>query len=789
MFWCYIITYVALQSGDGGAERRAAAMRLRDFLMLGGSFAFMGANGWAFAQTNLPEVTVHQPKPEAKPVAPRTKVVAAHKLAPHPNVRRVVHIETPPTTRGGQPAPPAPTPEAAAARALAEKTSSLDRARANILPPTGVSSYDIGGATIAQSPQGDAATLDKVLLQAPGVSQDSAASGELHIRNEHANVQYRVNGILLPDGVSGFGVLIDTAFVGNIALLSGALSAQFGLHTTAIVDITSKAGAFDGGGSVGVYGGSHGIVTPSFEYGGTVGQTQYFVTGSYYQSALGIENTTSSYNAIHDFNQQGRFFGYVSTLLDDGSRLSLLSGLLTGPYQIPANPGQPSFPGVAGLLPGSAAFPSASVAENQYESNLYNVLAWQKSLGALDMQFAFFSRASSVRFVPDVYGDLLYNGVASDVLRQSFVNGLEADGAWRYNDSHTFRGGFYASGEATNVGNTSVAFATDVNGDPFGAPLSLPTDSSDKFGWLLGGYVQDEWKITRQLTLNAGLRFDQMYEYVQANQFSPRVNLTYAPFDGTKIHAGFARYFTPPSQVVSAPVNLAIFQGTTAAPPSNGSSPVLPERASYFDLGIDQKLFQGMTVGIDAYLKQARDLLDDGQFGQALVFSGFNYAKGVNRGLEFKLNYDHGDFRAYGNLALATQKATTIVSNQYLFGADELAFIANNYIYTDHSQTLTASAGASYLFYGTRFSADMIYGSGLRAGFANTETVAPYVQFNLGVLREFAWSPDIKPVTIRFDVVNALDAIYQIRNGSGIGVFAPQYGPRRGFFIGISQKI
>ena len=49
--------------------------------------------------------------------------------------------------------------------------------------------------------------------------------------------------------------------------------------------------------------------------------------------------------------------------------------------------------------------------------------------------------------------------------------------------------------------------------------------------------------------------------------------------------------------------------------------------------------------------------------------------------------------------------------------------------------------------------------------------------------------PDGKPLTVRFDVVNLFDTIYQIRSGTGIGVFAPQFGPRRGYFIGISKKI
>ena len=65
---------------------------------------------------------------------------------------------------------------------------------------------------------------------------------------------------------------------------------------------------------------------------------------------------------------------------------------------------------------------------------------------------------------------------------------------------------------------------------------------------------------------------------------------------------------------------------------------------------------------------------------------------------------------------------------------------------------------------------------------------APYVQFNAGIFRQFSM-PDGKPVTLRFDVVNLLDTIYELRNGNGIGVFAPQFGPRRGFFFGISKKI
>ena len=253
---------------------------------------------------------------------------------------------------------------------------------------------------------------------------------------------------------------------------------------------------------------------------------------------------------------------------------------------------------------------------------------------------------------------------------------------------------------------------------------SRVTDNNSKLGWIAGLYVQDEWRITNQLTLNAGLRFDQMWQYVDANQLSPRFNVVYKPLDGTTLHAGYARYFTPPPQAIAAPANIAPFANTTAQPDTFQQSPVLPERAHYFDAGIVQRITPQLEVGLDAYYKISRDLLDDGQFGAALILSGFNYEKAYNSGVELSATYKDGNFSAYGNLAWARQVATNIVSNQYLFGADELAYIASNYINTDHAQQWTGSAGASYLWHDTRFSASMVYGSGLRSGFANTDHVA-----------------------------------------------------------------
>jgi hypothetical protein len=210
-----------------------------------------------------------------------------------------------------------------------------------------------------------------------------------------------------------------------------------------------------------------------------------------------------------------------------------------------------------------------------------------------------------------------------------------------------------------------------------------------------------------------------------------------------------------------------------------------------------------LELGGSVYYKTARDLLDDGQFGQAYVLTAFNYEKAYNYGAELKLRFRYGGFSADTSWAYGVQRATKVVSNQTLFSPDDLIYIQNNYINTDHDQTYTGSGRVAYrwtdtgygwLDGGTTASATFIYGSGLRttpAGVVcpNCDHLPSYWQVNTGLSHEFANGWNGLPVTVRFDVVNVTDYIYQIRNGSGIGVFAPQYGPRRGYYFGISQKI
>ena len=143
--------------------------------------------------------------------------------------------------------------------------------------------------------------------------------------------------------------------------------------------------------------------------------------------------------------------------------------------------------------------------------------------------------------------------------------------------------------------------------------------------------------------------------------------------------------------------------------------------------------------------------------------------------------------RAYLNAAYERATGKDIVSSEFQFDPGDLSYIANHYIPLDHQQIVSVSAGAAYKWGLTQLSADLLYGSGLRRDGAtpNGDHVPGYVQVNLGVSRELGMGG----LKARFDVINAFDEKYEIRDGTGVGVGAPQYGARRGFFVGLSKAL
>jgi outer membrane receptor protein involved in Fe transport len=698
-----------------------------------------------------------------------------------------------PPTPSAAPAPPAP----ATVSEIVVTAQRLREARASIQPEVGASVYSISDQAIKAMPGGDNVQLNQVILQAPGVSEDSY--GQIHVRGEHNGLQYRLDGIILPEGLSVFSQILDPHLIEKVDLITGALPAEYGLDTAGIVDITTKA-ATRGGGSVTMYGGSQHEINPSGEIHGSAGNWTYFLSASYLQNDLGIESPGPSANPLHDNTTQFHAFGYAEDILSDSSRLTILAGTSDETFQIPnLMGGQPQL----GLSVGDPAgaptpYPSQALNENQHENSQYGAVSYLYNSGPFTSQVSLYGRYSTLDFRPDALGDLLYDGISQAARKSDTAGGVQAEGVYHLTSAHTLRAGLIIEIDRAISDTASQVLQVNAQGLQIGGPPYQPisiVDDGAKTAQTYSVYLQDEWKILDNLTLNYGLRFDQFDGYRDENQLSPRVNLVWKATPDTTVHAGYSRYFSPPPFELVGAETIAKFAGTTAASTVTADTTPYAERANYYDIGISQVIGRRLTLGVDTYYKKDKNLVDEGQFGAPIILTPFNFATGYQEGAEFDATYAQGPFTAYANFAAQVAKGKDIISSQFNFTPQDLAYIAGNYIYLDHSASYTASGGISYLWRGTRVGADLLYGSGLRADLElpgggdipNGATTPAYAQVNLTASHRFADAPG-GPITLRVDVINVGDHVIELRTGQGIGVFAPQYGPRRQIFGGVTKE-
>src|SRR5579863_2471004 len=670
----------------------------------------------------------------------------------------------------------------------------LNEARAEIETQTGASTYTITSDAIAAAPGGDNVQLNQVLLQAPGVVQDSF--GQLHVRADHNDLQYRLNGIILPEGISVFSQTLSPRLISSLSLITGALPAEYGLRTAGIIDLTTNSGLLQPGGEISLYGGSHGTFQPAAEYGGSSGNFSYYVSGDYKSNDLGIESPDGSSNPLHDHSTQAHGFAYFEDILNPTNRLSLIIGTSNDAFQIPNQRGLQ--PGTGYNYLGQSAFLSDDLNETQHELASYVVVGWQHSQGALNWQTSLSARYTTLHFAPEWIGDVLYNGIAQDAYKKDTALAWQTDASYKLGATHTVRAGFFLQHDSSASDTTSQVLAIDALGaQTSNVPLTV-VDNGTQAQQIESIYLQDEWQVLSPLTINYGLRFDHYSAFSSGSQLSPRLNFVWKLDSGTTVHGGYSRYFTPPPFELVGSETFTKFTGTSALPPGSVTldTPPFAARANYYDFGLQQKLLDNaLTLGIDSFYQQAQHLIDEGQFGAPIILTPFNYRDGLIGGVELTANYSVHNLSTYANLSFQTAHGKDVESSQFNFDQQSLAFLQNNYIHLDHEGRVAASSGFSYLWQGTRFSTDMILGTGLRDdltlpnGFTvpNGDHTPSYTQVNVGLSHEFHLA-STGPLTARFDVINVADKVYQIGSGSGIGVFAPQYGPRRGFYGGLSWE-
>jgi outer membrane cobalamin receptor len=683
-------------------------------------------------------------------------------------------LPAPPQTEQG---PPATLPEAELPPIVIE--ASRTPGGGPSVSPTGASVYGVTQNDIQNMPAGENTPINNILTQMPGVAIDQ--NQQIHIRNtEGPQFQYNINGILVPFDINTnppFVNMFNATIVSRMDLITGILPSRYSYATGGVVDIQTKDGCDNSGGRFSMTAGQRGILQPSVQDAGCDGPLSYYVSLLYNQGNTAFSSATPTPNPIHDFTNQGQGFASFSYPLNDITKLSVILSSAGSNNQLP---------NVANL---PQQFTLAGANNNINSSSINSYLNFRDDLAIvtlksapsadLSYQIAYAAHYISQEFKPDNTGELIFQGVASTASHNDLDNTLQGDLTYKTGD-HTIGGGFYLGEYRVIADDTSLVFPADADGNQTSATPVTVVNNAHATNIVTGIYVDDLWQISDQLRLNSGLRWDMLTGFTNSNQFDPTINLSYLPTPDTTFHGGFARYMQIPSFQGISPTASAAFAGTTAAGP-NGVSTPMTEDDYEVDVGVVHHLTPEITLSQDNYYEITHHYLDTGQFGVVPIFAPFNYDHGFIWGSQAAITYKTEQFSTYANATLGRNLQKGVVTGQFNFPADELAFIDEHHIVIDHQPLIGASAGASYKLAGFNFSLDTTYSSGLRAGFADLEKLPDVIQLNAGVERDFE-IPGIGKIIDRFTALNLLNRINLIRPAEGIGIFQAAYGTRLTLF-------
>lgn len=630
------------------------------------------------------------------------------------------------------------------------------------------------------------APLSGALTALRGLTVQSVAG--LSFRGQRDAVSVLVGGVALPDGASGLTDLISGRFAESVDLATGALPARFGANASSILLITPRQPPYEPGGDVEVYGGGEGAFRMGGEASGAVEGADVFLSADGYVDQRGVDGATPADRPLHDRTEGARLFSYTTWSFDANTRVAFLAGATKATKQAPNLAG--SEPSLGLEAYGVTSYPSEKLHNRQDESLNFADLSWLYSAGPLDLQSSLYYRGARTTFRPDLLGDLLYSGLGQVDDRIDIAIGLQTDAVLRLGRGHTFGAGFNLRTDANDTTTRSIVLRLDSAGRVINNAPATINDFLRVSGHSMGGYLEDDWKWADWASLDLGVRYDVSINQVHASAVSPRVGLTLNLDPTFRVRGGFSHGFTPaPIQRIDRR-SVSIFYNTTATSFSLRNDTPLPEESDQGDLAFDWAPAPHVNVTVDAYRKTSKDLLDEGQFAEPLVTVPFNFAKGRSQGADAQVAWRDGSVSAWFGLSLQRLRGVRIVSSEYNFSTAELNYVNAHWVDLDGGERANASAGASWRSDNLFLSGQATYGAGAVATkkTPNDSTLPQRWRIDLSAIRGLDLPAPLGAIDVRADIVNLLDQVNELRDGTGLTLGGRQYGPRRQIYVGLLRS-
>lgn len=692
-------------------------------------------------------------------------------------------------------------------------------AKRNLVTPASDSSRDLDKDEIGQLPGGATQDMTKVLYSTTAgfVHGDF---GQVFTRGNHANLQYQIDGIQLPDSVGGsFGQAFAPINIDHMEILTGGLQPEFGGRLAGVVNIVTKSGGTQNGGEIGTSFGSYNQVSPYATYGGSdvSGAFHYLLSVSSFYTDRGLDTPAPSdinndqkggnEAAIHDQSYGSDQFIKLDWVADNNNKLALVAYSENKFFQIPDypssfDPGGSNYSYFGGVTDiygnGPFNYVPSTTNDTQSEANKYVELSWKHTFDENSfIQISPYWKESSLIFTNDVANDLAAsqdNNLAAAVggitessfseNRTSDNYGTQVDYTWHADANNLIKAG----GQVLLTQSSGPVSVIEVNnpGDGSGPATLASGDSSTDVGYQEGVYVQDELTLAKWLVLSGGLRFDAIQfvfpdstTSIDSN-WGPRVGLSILPTETTKFHVFYGKLFmpAPPEDLRDTFVNLG--QGNQLAPYD-----IKAEKDNYFEAGVAQQVGNQLLT-VNAYYKDATNMLDESQLLNTAIAQPYNFATGYAYGVEFsmrgKIDQDWSDF---ANYSYEIAEGQGISGGLFAFPAGTPT--STDYQFLDHCQINTANVGLTYNPGDLWITATGLYGGGLSTGPNNSLRLPDHVTMDTTIGYAFKKGSGLSGLKASLDVLNVLDNPYVIFINNGYN--GNHYENGREFIFHLAEAI
>ena len=605
-----------------------------------------------------------------------------------------------------------------------------------------------------------------------------APTGEVHIRGQHAEYTYYVDGVPVPSGISGsLNELFDPSIVDQIDFQTGGWDAEYGNKNSAIINVQTRipVGGFHS--SISGYGGSFNTNGEGVTASDNSGPWGFFVSGSRKSTDMRLEPVVfdTARDQVVNFHNHGvdyAGFGKVQYIPSATNIFSLDASLSTTTFQVPYD----STGGVA-------------LDDHQHDSNAFLNFGYRHIFGAdtttgveggtthqtraSELFVGAFLRTGGLEYTPGA-GDSAQFVFYPDTLnaynlrenRNFTTYGVKAD--YTIHPARELEFKFGTLGQYTR-GHED--FVTTTNSGAFG-----PASNSDLKGYDLGGYAQTAYSPIEQFEIRTGLRYDAHNAPFAGTQtqLSPRIRLNFFPDPGNTFYLYYGRLFIPTNVEDLRSITSIAQAGVVTAP-------TLPERDNFYEAGYIHRFPFGLVSKFAAYHKQSTPGIDDNTVPGSAIVTSVNIAQVRITGLETVQDFrPPGPFSAYVNLALNHAYGEGPITGGF-FPTDT----PQGYFDLDHDQRLSGTLSATYA--PNRFYASYTgtYGSGLTNGVDPADCNCSYgtglFDFNTGI--------HVKP-----SYISNISAGYSFSMGSALvrpelyidNVFDRKYLLKGAFFSGAS---